>query len=122
MLGFVLWALPTYGAELVFEGRDARMTAEVVDAAPMMRNAQVMLKFRLSEASTADFADFTDALIGEELSISLCDQVLVRTTVQERIASGHGLITMVDDDTAFVMAEVLRGEAECSALEPTLGN
>ncbi len=98
------------------------MTAEVVDATPMMRQAQLMLKFRLSEGSATAFGDFTGAMLGQELTISLCDQVLVEATVQSRIDSGQGLITMIDDVTAETMAAVLRGEADCSALEPPLGN
>ena len=61
-------------------------------------------------------------MVGEEVTVSLCGQELVRTVVQGRIDSGQGLITMLDDTIAETMAAVLRGEADCSALEPPLGN
>ena len=47
---------------------------------------------------------------------------LVEAIVQSRIDSGQGVITMIDDTTAEDMAAVLRGEADCSLLEPPLGN
>ena len=109
-------------AELVFEGGGQRMEAEVIDAAPMLRQAQVVLKFRLSEEASVAFGDFTGALLGQDLTISLCNQVLVEAVVQSRIDSGQGVITMIDDTTAEDMAAVLRGEADCSLLEPPLGN
>ena len=98
------------------------MEAEVVDAAPMLRQAQLMLKFRLSDEAAVAFGEFTGAMLGQELTISLCNRVLVEAVVQSRIDSGQGLITMIDDATAEKMAAVLRGEADCSVLEPPLGN
>lgn len=98
------------------------MEAEVIDAAPMLRHAQLMLKFRLSEDSTIAFGEFTEAMLGQELTVSLCDQVLVEVVVQTPIDSGQGLITVIDDQTAEKMAAILRGEADCSLLEPPLGN
>ncbi len=102
--------------QIVFEGGGERMVvpgSDLVEVAPYFLNPGHALIFKLNDTDAALFADLTERLIGQPLSVSVCDQELARPVVQDRLQGGSGIVPVVSVEVAVAMAAALRGEADC---------
>lgn len=57
----------------------------------------------------------TGEMVGRKLAVSLCDHVLVKVVVQERL-EGRGIINLPTIEAAIAVADVIQGTAECPTL------
>ncbi len=86
--------------------------AEVAEAEAIFLQGLPSVQFRLTEASGAAMAELTGRIVGEKLTVSICDRELVSAVVRERI-EGVGVISLPDIETAMETAALLRGEGDC---------
>ena len=104
-------------AELVLSGPDETLTAEVEMAVPVFMHGKPSVEFLLTPEAGEAMADLTARMVGQDLTVLLCERELVRATVRERI-TGRGRINMPSPEAATAVADVMTGDAGCEALEP----
>lgn len=107
---------PAFAGELVLKVPDETLIAEVADAEAIFMHGNPSVLFSLAQDAALAMADLTGAMVGETLTLSLCGEVLVSATVRERIA-GRGIINLPSIEAAIATADVLNGDADCTALE-----
>ena len=112
----MMTAVPIGAADLVFESADTRLELESAQSEAVFMHGEPSLSFRLTGEGSTAFAELTGGMIGDELSVSLCGIELMRPVVRERL-EGRGIVSMPNIEIAIVVAEVIRGEAECAALD-----
>lgn len=118
MLPFLaLAAFPAVAGNLTLSGPDQKLVAEIAEAEAIFMHGEPSLQFILTEPSSVAMGDLTGAMIGQTLTVSLCNIDLVEAVVRERI-SGRGLINMPSIEAAIAAAEVLTGETACDTLAP----
>lgn len=115
-LAFVL-AAPAAAADLKLSAAGETLIVEVAGAETVFRHGKPSLQLALTEGASAAMADLTGRMIGQDLTVSLCDRDLVRATVRARI-SGRGIIDMPTAEAAMVVARVLVDDAGCDTLAP----
>ncbi len=118
---FVLVSLgvgtPLLAADLIFEGGGERMIVAGDRIPDIALTTDHMggpaVQFRLSKEDGADFHQLTRKLVGQEMAVIVCDEVLIRPRVMQPLSGGAGLITMPSREAALLLIERLRGEAPC---------
>ncbi len=111
--------MPVFGAAepLVFSHEGTQGTFEVAEATAAVARGQPVVQFALTPAAGAAMAEMTGRLIGESVTVTLCDIELLRAVLRARIA-GRGVITLSSVEASMAVADVLRGDAGCEALAP----
>jgi preprotein translocase subunit SecD len=117
LVALTLCASPVLAADLVFEGGEQRLEAEIAEASPVYKHGAASISVRLRASSAAAFAKLTTSMVGEQLVVSLCGNELLRPVVREPLVGGQAIINMPDIQHAIAVAEVLQGEADCDRLE-----
>ena len=104
-------------ADLVFEGGGERMAVpgERLDLIVVARDTQgaPAVQFRMSDADAKAFHQLTRKTLGRELSVVVCDEVLLRPIVREPIANGGGIIAVGTTTEAMTLRDRLSGEEAC---------
>lgn len=106
---------------LAFSAPDETLLAEPVDiynAEDYESPAGPIVFVLLTDVFGAAFEIFTQNHIGEAISVRLCDRELMRPTLQAPIPTGQVVINASSIEAAATMAALLRGETDCSALNP----
>ena len=82
------------GAEpLILAGNGEEIEVEVAEVEPVFMHGRPSLHVLLTDRSGTAMADLTGAMIGERLTVSLCDRDLLRAVVRERL-EGRAIINM----------------------------
>ena len=101
--------------DLVFESLKARLELSVARIEPVFMHGQPSVQFELDDPSTSAFAALTGEMIGQTLTVSLCDHDLSEVVVRERL-EGRGIIKLPTIEAAIAVADVVQGTAECPGL------
>jgi preprotein translocase subunit SecD len=102
-------------SDLVFESPEARLEVSVARIEPVFMHGRPSVQFALDDPSSEAFAKLTGEMVGRKLAVSLCDHVLVKVVVQERL-EGRGIINLPTIEAAIAVADVIQGTAECPTL------
>ncbi|NNE81677.1 MAG: hypothetical protein HKN18_15530 [Silicimonas sp.] len=115
----LLFALPASAADLVFEGGGERLVVPgerlVEISAARDYNGNDVVEFLFAPKDAAALHDLTKTLLGQQLDVVVCGEVLIRPTIMEPIAGGRGQISMPDQEAAQALAARLQGDADCGS-------
>jgi preprotein translocase subunit SecD len=75
------------------------------------RNNFPIVTFRMAEASSKAFADFSTRHVGEKIDIRIDGKSLMQTVIREPITGGVGQITASSSDEARQLADRLASKA-----------
>ncbi|MBT8409003.1 MAG: hypothetical protein KJN93_05205 [Alphaproteobacteria bacterium] len=92
--------------------------ADIYNAEAYENAAGPIVYVLLTDVFGAAFEIFTQNHIGEAISVRLCDRELMRPTLQAPIPTGQVVINAGSIEAADNLAALLRGETDCSALNP----
>jgi preprotein translocase subunit SecD len=85
---------------------------DVTEASPQFGEDGAGLRFRLSPEAGAVFSDLTGRSIGKELTLFVCDTLLVSAVVRDRL-DGNGYVALESLGSAVFYASRMTGEKPC---------
>ncbi|NNJ67767.1 MAG: hypothetical protein HKP54_06975 [Boseongicola sp.] len=73
------------------------------------------MQFELDALSSTAFSNLTAGIVGETLTISLCNRPLLEVIVRERL-DGRGILNLPTIEAAIAVTHVVEGKADCASL------
>jgi preprotein translocase subunit SecD len=90
----------------------AMSPCDISEASPQFGEDGAGLSFRLSPDAGAAFSELTGRAVGEELSLYVCDTLLVAAVVRDRL-DGNGYVALESLGSAVFYAARMTGEKPC---------
>ena len=108
-------ALPAAAENLSLSAGTTTLLVEVDQIAPVFMHGRPSVQLSLTDTSGLAMADLTESMIGEMLTVSLCDVPLLQAVVRARL-EGRAIINMPSIESAIAVTEVVNGETTCADL------
>jgi len=100
---------------LVFQTDEAHLEVIAEKIEPIFMQGQPSVQFELDALSSTAFSNLTAGIVGETLTISLCNRPLLEVIVRERL-DGRGILNLPTIEAAIAVTDVVQGKADCASL------
>jgi hypothetical protein len=107
-------------ARLGFHAGDQNLAVDVGEVAAAIQTTddeRVLVVLSLDDAPTAALERLTEGHLGKAMTVSLCGHALLRAYVVAPIGSGLVQMVLESESRAEAVMAVIRGDADCTALE-----